>query len=80
MGHSPLRLCVDEELLFEEDVGERLHVGRLLVVRGAAVPTFDVLVVQHFVLETPASCAIIFRACPGCTRSSRVEVVNSTAG
>ena len=32
------------------------------------------------VMPAASSAATIFRACPGCTRSSRVEVVNSTGG
>ena len=52
---------------------------RLRVVGRAGVAALDVLVVPD---RWPAasSAAVIFRAWPGCTRSSRVDVVISTGG
>jgi hypothetical protein len=63
----------------QEGEGQCRHVGALRVVGGAAVAAFDVFPVQRRValLEQRAT---ILRAWPGCTRSSRVEVMKSIGG
>ena len=68
------------QLVPQERVRQRLHEGGLLVVGGAAVAAFDVLVVEHVVTRIAFIFATILRAWPGWTRSSRVEVVKRVRG
>ncbi len=66
-GHA--RGSGSAEALPEELEREGLHVGPLGVGGSTAVPPLDVLDVRHVLSRLP-HLAAIFRAWPGCTRSS----------